>query len=177
MNVIELMTLGFVHEEPMCGYQLCNRMRQLLGNTRAFSEGSVHAVTQRLLGKGYLRESNRIVSGRNKRTFHLTPSGYDLLVSTLRNARGYMISDTAQWTVILSFLSTLPNDRDRRAVLERRLNMLENDTHQLYCTDADPLDNSAVSDTYKKAAISIQAAHAQAEIAYLQELLGDNLEN
>lgn len=174
MNIIELMTLGFLHEGPLCGYQLCQRMRQLLGRTRAFSEGSVHAVTERLVNHDYIRATNQVVHGRNRRTFHLTPSGYDLLISTLRTANDYLVTDMAKWTVVLSFLSVLPNERDRLAVLRRRLNTLDTDARHMYCDDNGPVERTDIEDPYRRALLAIHDAQVDAERAWLHHELGDN---
>lgn len=175
MNIIELMTLGFLHEQPLCGYQLCIRMRRLLGHTRAFSEGSVHAVTERLINNDYIRATNQVVQGRNRKTFHLTPSGYDLLISTLRTANDYLITDMTKWTVVLSFLSILPDERDRLAVLRRRLNTLNDSARFMYCNDDGPIDRQHITDPYRRALLAIHDAQIDTERAWLRRELGDDI--
>ena len=67
MNVVEIMTLGFLSEGPLCGYRLRKKMEQLQGYARAFSDGTIHAVTGRFVEAGYLSESSEVANGRRLR--------------------------------------------------------------------------------------------------------------
>ena len=172
MNVVEIMTLGFLAEGSACGYRLRKKMERLNGYARPFSDGTLHTVTGRFLKAGYIGESFEVVNGRRLRQFHLEPLGRSKLIEELKGVNGYMLTDITKWSVVLSFLSIIPDEEDRRAVLRRRLGVLDGDVRRLYSDGMEPLDNESITDKYRRANISIHDAEIAAERARLTGELG-----
>lgn len=173
MNTIELMTLGFLSEEPLCGYRLRKKMEQLQGYMQAVSDGTLHTVTNRFVKAGYIGETFTVVNGRRLREFHLEPAGREKLIEELKGTSGYMLTNITKWAVVMSFLSVIPDEEDRRAVLRRRLDLLaEADVRCLYSDGEGPIDNDDVADKYRRAIIMVHDAEINAERAWLTRELG-----
>ncbi|PWG59900.1 PadR family transcriptional regulator [Bifidobacterium catulorum] len=172
MNVVEIMTLGFLSEGPLCGYRLRKKMTQLYGYARAFSDGTLHSVTGRFVKAGYLRESFDVVNGRCLRIFHLEPAGRERLVDELRNTHGYMLADITKWSIVMSFLSVVPDEDDRRTVLQRRLDLVNSDMRNLYGNGEGPLGNDRLTDRYRRAIMRIHDAEIASEREWLMGELG-----
>lgn len=172
MNIVEIMTLGFLSEEPLCGYRLRKKMEQLNGYARAFSDGTLHSVTGKFVKAGYIGESFKVVNGRRLREFHLEPDGRKMLIAELKSADGYMITDITKWSVVMSFLSVIPDEDDRRAVLRRRLALLDSDVRRMYSDGEGPIDNDRLTDRYRIAITAIHEAEIEAERAWLESELG-----
>lgn len=172
MNTIELMTLGFLSEEPLCGYRLRKKMEQLQGYMQAVSDGTLHTVTSRFVKAGYIGETFNVVNGRRLREFHLEPVGRAALIDELKNTSGYMLTNITKWAVVMSFLSVIPDEEDRRVVLRRRLDLLESDVRRLYSDGEGPIDNDDVTDKYRRAIIMVHDAEIDAERSWLKQELG-----
>lgn len=173
MNVVELMTLGFLSEEPACGYRLRKKMEQLNGYARTFSDGTLHAVTSRFVKAGLIGEDEQIVNGRRLRVFRLERAGRERLIEELKHTNGTMLTDITKWSVVLSFLSVIPDEEDRRAVLRRRLDLLNSDVRRMYSDGEGPIDNDRLTDRYRIANIMIHDAQIAAERDWLLGELGE----
>lgn len=172
MNVVEIMTLGFLTEGPACGYRLRKKMERLNGYARPFSDGTLHTVTGRFVKAGYIGETFEVVNGRRLRQFHIEPAGRERLIEELRRADGTMITDITKWSIVMSFLSVIPDREGRDAVLRRRLAVLDSDVHRMYSDGVEPLDNDRITDRYRKAIIAIHDAEIAFERAWLAKELG-----
>ena len=172
MNVVEIMTLGFLSEGPLCGYRLRKKMERLQGYARSFSDGTIHAVTGRFVEAGYLSESSEVANGRRLRTFHLEEPGRACLIDELKGAHGTMLTDITKWSVVMSFLSVIPDEQDRRAVLRRRLDLLDSDVRRMYSDGEGPIDNDRLTDKYRLAITAIHDAEIAVERAWLVKELG-----
>lgn len=172
MNIVEIMTLGFLSEEPLCGYRLKKKMEQLLGYARPFSDGTLHSVTGKFVKQGYLGESFNIVNGRRLREFHLEPAGREALIEELKGTNGYMLTDITKWSVVMSFLSVVPDEADRNTVLRRRLDLLNSDVRRMYSDGEGPIDNADLTDRYRIAITEIHDAEIEAERRWLERELG-----
>lgn len=173
MNIVEIMTLGFLSEEPLCGYRLRKKMEQLQGYARAFSDGTLHSVTGKFVKAGYLGESFKVVNGRRLREFHLEQAGRDKLIDELSNADGYMLTDITKWSVVMSFLSIIPDEEKRREVLRRRLAVLDGDARRMYSDGEGPIDNDKLTDKYRIAITAIHDAEIEAEHKWLEKELSE----
>lgn len=173
MNTIELMTLGFLSEESLCGYRLRKKMEQLQGYMQAVSDGTLHTVTNRFVKAGYIGETFNVVNGRRLREFHLEDAGREKLIEELKGTEGYMLTNITKWAVVMSFLSVIPDEEDRRAVLRRRLDVLDSDVRRLYSDGEGPIDNDKVDDKYRRAIIMVHDAEIDAERQWLKRELGE----
>lgn len=173
MNVVEIMTLGFLSEGQACGYRLRKKMERLNGYARPFSDGTLHTVTGRFVKQGLIGETFEVVNGRRLRQFHLNDAGREQLIDELKNADGYMITDITKWSIVMSFLSIVPDEEDRKAVLRRRLAVLNDaDVRRIYSDGIETLDNDTITDPYRRAIITVHDAEIAAEIEWLEAELG-----
>ncbi|WP_033492956.1 PadR family transcriptional regulator [Bifidobacterium biavatii] len=173
MSLIEMMILGFLSERSMCGYELRKKMEQLQGYARKFSDGAIYPATGRLVAAGLIDEESEIRDGRQRRLFTLLDDGFDRLVDELKNANGFNITDFTRWTVILTFLSVVPDQADRNAVLRRRYDYLSRgDVHYFYCDAGNPLSAEQIKDPYRRGIIAVHDAELAAELDWLRGQLG-----
>ncbi|MBT1166160.1 PadR family transcriptional regulator [Bifidobacterium simiarum] len=173
MSVIEMMILGFLSERCMCGYELRKKMEQLQGDARRFSDGAIYPATSRLVGAGLISERSEPRDGRQRRVFTLLDAGRARLIDELRNADGFYVSDIAKWTIVLTFLSVVPDKADRDAVLRRRYDLIaRQDVHFFYCDAGNPLSIEQIDDPYRRGIIRVHDAEIAAELAWLREELG-----
>ena len=118
MSLIEMMILGFLSERSMCGYELRKKMEQQ-GYARKFSDGAIYPATNRLVEAGLISEQASIRDGRQRRVFTLLDAGRAKLIDELKSTSGFNLTDFTRWTVVLTFLSVVPDKTDRDAVLRR----------------------------------------------------------
>ncbi|QOL34168.1 PadR family transcriptional regulator [Bifidobacterium lemurum] len=171
--MIELMILGFLAEGPLHGYELRKKMDQLMGYARPISYGTIYPAIHRLTDKGLLTERTVPGSGVTQRKMlTLTDAGRERLEQMLREADGLTITDLNHFNVVLSFLSELPDEEERRAVLRRRLDFLEQPASFFYQGDR-PIQSKAISDPYRRGVFVSAAAFRNAQIEWLHSMLDD----
>ena len=169
--MIETMILGFLAEGPKHGYELRREMSQLNGYVRPISDGTIYPAINRLVKAGALVEHSQPGTGAApRRTLELTDEGRAYLIDKLRDAQGRDITDPARYFVVLAFLSLVPEDADRRAVLARRLDYLENPV-SFFSAGARPLNLAEITDPYRKGIFVSAIASSRAERAWLHEQL------
>ncbi|MCW2499747.1 MAG: putative PadR family transcriptional regulator, partial [Frankiales bacterium] len=54
--MLELAVLGLLHESPLHGYELRQRLKATLGSFRAFSYGSLYPTLRRMKDAGWIAE-------------------------------------------------------------------------------------------------------------------------
>ncbi|MBP8918120.1 MAG: PadR family transcriptional regulator [Micropruina sp.] len=169
--MIEVMILGFLAEGPLHGYELRRRMAQLHGYARTISDGTIYPAINRLITAGALTEEIQPGTGAaQRRTLHLTRAGLERLVQRLRDARGHDITDPGRFFVVLAFLSLVPDEGDRRAVLARRLAYLERPV-SFFSDGGRPLRAADIKDPYRRGILVSAIASNRAERAWLREQL------
>lgn len=165
------MILGFLAEGPLHGYELRRKMSQLHGHARNFSDGTVYPAIDRLVSAGALEREfgpGRAAAGRG--TLRLTETGRARLLQRLRGADGHDIADGGRFTVVLAFLSRLPDEAERRAVLRRRLEFLDRPVNP-FSENGIPLREAEVADPYRRGILITARATRRAERAWLREQL------
>jgi DNA-binding PadR family transcriptional regulator len=173
--VIELMVLGFLAEGPLHGYELRRKMAQLHGYTRTFSDGTIYPAINRLVASGLLAREMHPGQAAPRGILSLTEAGRERLKQLLRDANGYDITDPGRYFTVLAFLSQLPDAEQRRAVLRRRLDFLDQPASFFY-DGAHPLRAREVEDPYRHGMLLIARATRQAERAWLREQLDSTTE-
>ncbi|MCF2706997.1 PadR family transcriptional regulator [Arcanobacterium haemolyticum] len=175
--MIEMLILGFLAESPAHGYELRQKMCELCGHSRSFSEGTLYPAIARLEKAGYVRsdEENTTTAGnrkagRKKKTLHITADGRTRLHELLRHAHGHDITDLSRWFVVLAFLSFLPSDDERRDVLRRRLEYVTQPSSFFYANGT-PLTSRDVDDPYRRGIMTTAKATRQAETRWLRQQL------
>jgi DNA-binding PadR family transcriptional regulator len=170
--VIELMILGFLAEGPLHGYELRRRMTRLHGHARIFSDGTVYPAINRLVASGLLgRELGPGHAAARKGTLRLTELGLRRLRRLLGEADGHDITDGGRFLIVLAFLSHLPDEAERRAVLRRRLDFLDGPASFFY-EGAHPLRADEIGDPYRRGILVVAEGARSAERAWLRERLG-----
>ena len=94
--MLELAVLGLLHESPLHGYELRQRLKSTLGTFRAFSYGSLYPTLRRMKDAGWIAEDEgdaEVVAGappltgrRGKVVYKLTADGKERLAELLAEA-------------------------------------------------------------------------------------------
>ena len=169
--MLELAILGFLAEGPLHGYELRRRVAQLSGYTRPVSDGSLYPAINRMVRGGWLqRHAEPGRAAARRQVLHLTEAGRSELLRRLRNPAEVEITDLTRFLVILAFLSLLPDDRDRQAVLQRRLTFLKQPASFFYDGDT-PLRQRDMTDSYREGLFVIAKATSTAERRWLRRQL------
>lgn len=169
--MIELMVLGFLAEGPLHGYLLRKRMEMLYGSARPISYGTLYPAINRLVAARLVRQSEEPgKAGAARQVLSLTFPGRQSLEERLRQASGHDITDGQRFTVVLAFLSLLPDAAQRDAVLRRRLEFLSQPP--AFFSDGDrPLDAAEVTDPYRLGILITALAARNAERDWLTGML------
>ena len=71
-----MLILQVLRPQPLHGYAIAQRIRQLSGDALSVEEGSLYPALQKTLAQGWLKaEWTRSDSGREVRTYRLTVKG------------------------------------------------------------------------------------------------------
>jgi DNA-binding PadR family transcriptional regulator len=133
--MLELAVLGLLHESPLHGYELRQRLKATLGAFRAFSYGSLYPSLRRMKDAGWIAEDEgdaEIVAGappltgkRGKVVYKLTAEGKERFTELLAEAGPSSWEDETFGVHFAFFAKTDPEVRvrileGRRARLEER---------------------------------------------------------
>jgi DNA-binding PadR family transcriptional regulator len=131
--VLELAVLGLLHESPLHGYELRQRLKATLGTFRAFSYGSLYPTLRRMRDTGWITEDEgdaEVVAGappltgrRGKVVYRLTAEGKERLQELLAEAGPSSWEDETFGVHFAFFGQTDPEVRVR--ILEGRRSRLE----------------------------------------------------
>ena len=72
---LDLLVLAVVARRPAHGYAVLEALRVKSGGLFDLPEGSLYPALYRLEQAGYLRSDARVVGGRPRRTYSITPAG------------------------------------------------------------------------------------------------------
>lgn len=165
------MILGFLAAGPLHGYDLRRRMEQLHGHTRPMSDGTLYPAIARLEKSGYVTRTEQPgTRAATRQTLSLSEQGRAHLLERLRAADGCEITDLSRFYVVLAFLSLVPAKSERDAVLQRRLNYLDQPASFFYDGDT-PLTAAAITDPYRRGMLLSARAFSKAERAWIREEL------
>ena len=131
--MLELAILGLLHESPLHGYELRQRLKATLGTFRKFSFGSLYPTLRQMKDAGWIAEDEgdpEVVAGapaltgrRGKVVYKLTAEGKERFTELLAEA-GPSSWEDDQFGVHFAFFSkTDPEVRVR--ILEGRRSRLE----------------------------------------------------
>lgn len=165
------MILGFLAEGPKHGYDLRRRMEELYGYARPVSFGTVYPAITRLARAGLVHQhSEPGKAGAARVTLTLTDAGRLALHDRLRSATGTDVTDGNRFMVVLAFLSLLPVQAERNAVLQRRLDFLAQPASFFYDGDR-PLKTDEIADPYRQGILVSAKATSRAERSWLTYML------
>ena len=95
-QTLELAILGRLMQGPLHGYYLRKYLTSVLGALHSISYGSLYPALRRLTERGLICDCGagiaRLVGGRSRRVYHITPQGEEYLVRQLS------VPDSAAWT-------------------------------------------------------------------------------
>ncbi len=131
--MLELAVLGLLHESPLHGYELRQRLKATLGTFRAFSYGSLYPSLRRMRDAGWITEDEgdaEVVAGappltgrRGKVVYKLTAEGKERFQELLAEAGPASWEDETFGVHFAFFSQTDPDVRVR--ILEGRRSRLE----------------------------------------------------
>ena len=131
--MLELAVLGLLHEAPLHGYELRQRLKATLGTFRAFSYGSLYPTLRRMREDGWICEDEgdaTVVAGappltgrRGKVVYKLTAEGKERFQELLAEAGPSSWEDETFGVHFAFFSQTAPEVRVR--ILEGRRSRLE----------------------------------------------------
>ncbi|MFJ4184305.1 helix-turn-helix transcriptional regulator [Kitasatospora sp. NPDC089509] len=172
-SMLDLAILGFLHEEPMHGYDLRVRIARLSGHVKAVSHGTLYPAIKRLETAALLtREAQPGAAAAPKHVLSLTEAGRAELQRNLREPAEPFITDENRWFVLLAFLRHLPDPEAQAAVLRRRLAFLGEPSSYFYDGDS-PLRADDVDDPFRKGVLLIARATSRAELEWLGTTLDE----
>jgi DNA-binding PadR family transcriptional regulator len=170
--MLKLAILGFLHEQPLHGYELRRHLAALTGHVRPISDGTLYPAIKKLEAAGLLRRETEPGSAAAPRhTLHLTEAGRAELLANLRTPQDLDISDENRWFTLLAFLSHLNGEPGaQRAVLERRLAFLRTPASFFYEGER-PITAEELSDPFRAGMLQIARATTEAELTWLESTL------
>jgi DNA-binding PadR family transcriptional regulator len=131
--MLELAVLGLLHESPLHGYELRQRLKATLGTFRAFSYGSLYPTLRRMQAAGWIVQDDgdaQVVAGappltgrRGKVVYKLTADGKERFAELLCEAGPSAWEDETFGVHFAFFGQTDPAVRVR--ILEGRRSRLE----------------------------------------------------
>lgn len=131
--MLELAVLGLLHEAPLHGYELRQRLKATLGTFRAFSYGSLYPTLRRMHAAGWIAQDEgdaAVVAGappltgrRGKVVYKLTAEGKERFAELLSEAGPSAWEDETFGVHFAFFGQTDPEVRVR--ILEGRRSRLE----------------------------------------------------
>ncbi|WP_194948493.1 PadR family transcriptional regulator [Actinomyces trachealis] len=170
--MLELQILGFLDDGPLHGYELRRRIIQLSGPGATLSEGTLYPALTRLERRSLVTRSvAQGARGRAKQVLSITPAGRERLRHLLREAEGSDVESTARFRNVLAFLSKLPDLKDQRAILLRRLTALQTPPSFFTSPEGRPQRLGGEDDPYRRCMLLTARASRNTELAWLREQL------
>ncbi|WKX69871.1 PadR family transcriptional regulator [Streptomyces sp. XD-27] len=171
--MLELTILGFLHDEPLHGYELKERIRGLSGHVRPVSDGALYPAISRLAKNGLVDQRTEPGAGAApRRILSLTDAGRARLLARLRDPKDVEITDGQRFFTLLAFLHHLPDPAEQAAVLRRRKAFLDTPASFFY-RDGEPVRAEEAGDLFRQGMLRIARATGQAEKAWLAEALAE----
>ncbi|WP_372409042.1 PadR family transcriptional regulator [Streptomyces luteireticuli] len=172
-SLLDLAVLGFLHEEPLHGYELRTRIARLTGHVKAISHGTLYPAIKRMEGAGLLvREQQQGTAAAPRHMLSLTDDGRREFLERLCRPAEPFITDENRWFVLLAFLRHLPEGQAQTEVLRRRLAFLSEPSSFFYDGDR-PLSADDVDDPFRRGVLTIARATSKAELAWLEETIAE----
>ena len=175
VSVLDRKILGFLDDGPLHGYELRRRITELDGPGARLSEGALYPALARLERAGLITRTARTgAGGRARRILTITDAGRERLHELLRSPAREEMEAMPAFLGVLAFLSHLPDAAERRAVLRRRLKILQDGPPSFFHDeDGRPRRAAAEPDPYRRGMTLIAAAARREEIAWLRRMLSD----
>ena len=89
----ETLLLSLLRSQPMYGYQLIKELKRRSNGYFSFREGTLYPALHRLEAADLVRGSwERLASGKERRYYHLTEHGLDLLQDKVAEWQGFSMA-------------------------------------------------------------------------------------
>ena len=162
VSVLDRKILGFLDDGPLHGYELRRRITELDGPGARLSEGALYPALARLERAGLITRTARTgAGGRARRILTITDAGRERLHELLRSPAREEMEAMPAFLGVLAFLSHLPDAAERRAVLRRRLEILQDGPPSFfYDEDGRPRRAAAEPDPYRRGMTSTKIGRA-----------------
>ncbi|MDJ0341135.1 PadR family transcriptional regulator [Streptomyces sp. H10-C2] len=171
--MLELTILGFLHEEPLHGYELKERITGLSGHVRPVSDGALYPAISRLTAAGLLDQHTEPGAGAApRRVLSLTDAGRARLRDRLRDPKPVEITDSTRFNAFLAFLRHLDDPAAQAAVLQRRLDFLQEPASFFY-DDGEPVRAEDAGDLFRRGMLTVARATGTAERAWLTAAIAE----
>jgi len=170
--MLEFAILGFLHEQPLHGYDLRKRIAALTGHVRPIADGTLYPMIKRMEAAGLLTrdlQPGQIAAPRHM--LNLTDAGRAELLRRLREPEELFITDENRWFTLLAFLRHLDDPAQQAAVLRRRLDFLTQPASFFWDGDR-PLRARDFDDPFRQGLFTIATATSRTESQWLRETLG-----
>jgi DNA-binding PadR family transcriptional regulator len=169
--MLALAILGFLHDEPLHGYELKERINALTGHVRSVSDGALYPAINRLQSAGLLeRRTEQGAAAAPRQMLSLTEAGRAELLRRLREPSDADITDRNRYFTLLAFLRHLPAGEEQAEVLRRRLAFLDAPA-TFFAKGGRRLHAADVDDPFRQGMFEIAKATSQAERAWLTRTL------
>ncbi|MGW0606133.1 PadR family transcriptional regulator [Streptomyces sp. NPDC002640] len=169
--MLELSILGFLHEEPLHGYELKARIQGLSGHIRPVSDGALYPAITRLVKAGLVeRRTEPGAAAAPRRILTLTEAGRVDLRDRLRHPKDADITDGQRFFTLLAFLRHLPDRSEQAAVLRRRKTFLDVPASFFY-RDGKPVRAEQEPDLFRQGMLRIARATGTEEKRWLTEAI------
>ncbi|MEV8066946.1 MULTISPECIES: PadR family transcriptional regulator [unclassified Streptomyces] len=169
--MLELSILGFLHEEPLHGYELKARLQALNGHIRPVSDGALYPAITRLVKAGLVEQHTEPGSGAaQRRILTLTEAGRTELLARLRDPKDVDITDGQRFFTLLAFLRHLTDRAEQAAVLRRRQAFLDTPSSFFY-RDGEPVRAEQAPDLFRQGMLRIARATGAEERQWLTEAI------
>ena len=171
--MLELAILGFLGEGPLHGYELRTRISQLAGYARPVSDGSLYPAINRLERAGLLtRQREPGAAAAPRHTLSLTEAGRNELRRRLREPAELDVTDQNRFFTLLAFLGQLADPAAQAAVLQRRLDFLDQPASFFYAGDR-PQRAADQADRFRRGMLVMAGTISRAERAWLREAIAE----
>jgi DNA-binding PadR family transcriptional regulator len=171
--VLALAILGFLHEEPLHGYELKERIKTLTGHVKPVSDGALYPAIARLEKAGMLeRRTEPGAAAAPRQVLSLTDEGRAQLLRRLREPTEVEITDRNRYFTVLAFLRFLPSRAEQAGVLRRRLAFLR-EPASFFSSGGQLVRSQEVRDPFRQGMFTIAKATGRAEKEWLEKTLAD----
>ncbi|MFD0277266.1 PadR family transcriptional regulator [Kitasatospora sp. NPDC127111] len=172
--MLTLAILGFLHDEPLHGYELKARITGLTGHVRPVSDGALYPAITRLEKAGLLVRRTEPGSGAVPRqVLELTAEGRAELARRLADPAEVEISDQIRFFTVVTFLDRLSDPAEQAAVLRRRLAFLDAPSSFFYDAEGRPVTAEQEPSPFRRGMLLVARASTAAERAWLTETIAE----
>jgi len=134
---VEYAVLGLLMLRNLTLYELNKSFQQGISLFYSASYGSLQFSVKKLLSSGYIEVEEKLENGRNKKIYSITTSGRELFLDWMRNGEIPATKLEAVALTKLFFLGVMDRIEDKRNILNRILETIQQIEEELKQLDKD----------------------------------------